>query len=144
MVADHAQVAAGARQHPRHELAQLAVAHDQRAHARADGHLLRDLERGREGLGERRDLVRDAVGHREQVAHRQRQPLGHGTVARHDAEHRAALAVGAAARPAGVALPAPRVDLADQGAHSDRNAPSQRRRALTRRVVRGLVAVSGG
>src|SRR5207244_6646418 len=52
MTPDHEQCAAGEREGLRDELAQLAVAHDEDAVARADRDLLLDLEGRGERLGE--------------------------------------------------------------------------------------------
>jgi hypothetical protein len=75
--------------------------------------LIEDLTRRRERLDEHRVAIRYRVRHTKEVAMRQRDELGHGAVAAHDAEHGARATVARVARPAELARSAAAVDLAD-------------------------------
>src|SRR6185295_3522206 len=117
---DHEQRAAGERERLRHELAELPVAHHEHAIAGVDPNLLLDLKRGGERLGEHGGVRGHGVRDRVQVLGRQDQAVGECAVPAHDAEHRAALAVGTPARETRAARPAHGVDLTDDAAADER------------------------
>ena len=101
----------GEREHLRDELAQPPRSHEQHPVVGRDAHLLEDLERRGERLGEDGGFVRDRIGDPVQIAHRQGGVLGMHAVAVDDAQHRATLAVRGVSSAAGVALTARRIDL---------------------------------
>jgi len=121
---DCEHVAAGEREHPRHELAEPARADEQHAVRRAQVDLLRDLERGGEWLAEHGGLVGHGVGHAVEVGDGDRDQVGEGAVAADDADHRARRAVAAQAGAARRAGAAGRVDLGHDPRADPLRAPS--------------------
>ncbi len=109
---DHMQPRARQREHLRYQLAETPGAHQQDTVVGTYVHLLQDLDRRCQRLGEHRCLVAHGVRHHVQVLDRQRQVLGVRTVALRDAQHGARLAVSRASVSAGLARAAHGVDLA--------------------------------
>jgi len=91
---------------------QLAVAKDEHFHVRPQVHLLADLKGGRQGFGEDRLFVGNAVGDAAQVGDRGKEIFGEGAVPVEDAENPAAGTVaGVAAVEGGPGLDSP-IDVA--------------------------------
>jgi hypothetical protein len=109
----HLEVARPTRQAQGDELPQTAGAHDQNVFTGEDGPLLRDAQGRRQGLAEDGGLVREGVGDGVQVGEGQDQVFGKGAIMVLDAQHPAPGAVMTPPGPAGVAVAAGQVDLAN-------------------------------